>query len=159
MATLCNRAGHIYFHTFVCSSFFFFFLAYSQRLEIGCLPYFHTWCGLSANLRCRSETWCTRLAANTGRKNSSKNRHLGTIAQFCRAISPQLRHVSTIGKNLLNSDISSICSHDTVNVGPLATEIGPVVWGTPLISTGFASWHAALLHCTPVLGVSQTLRR
>jgi len=29
-----------------------------------------------------------------------KNRHLGTIAQLCRAISPQLRHVSTIGKKL-----------------------------------------------------------
>jgi len=64
----------------------------------GCLPYFHTWCGLSANIRCRSETCCTRLAENTGRKKVAKNRHLGTIAQFCRAISLQLRHVSTIGK-------------------------------------------------------------
>ena len=27
-----------------------------------------------------------------------KSRHLGTIAQLCRAISSQLRHVSTIGK-------------------------------------------------------------
>jgi len=41
---------------------------------------------------------CTRLAANTGRKKVAKNRHLGTIAQLCRAISSQLRHVSTIGK-------------------------------------------------------------
>jgi len=23
-----------------------FFLAYSHQSEIGCLPYFHTWCGL-----------------------------------------------------------------------------------------------------------------
>jgi len=30
-----------------------------------------------------------------------KNRHLGTIAQLCRAISSQLRHVSTIGKKLV----------------------------------------------------------
>jgi len=29
---------------------------------------------------------------------NEKNRHLGTIAQLCRAISSQLRHVSTIGK-------------------------------------------------------------
>jgi len=30
--------------------------------------YFHTWCGLTANLGCRSETCCcTRLAENTGR--------------------------------------------------------------------------------------------
>ena len=35
-----------------------------------CLPYFYTWRGLSANLECRSETCCTRLAANTGRKKS-----------------------------------------------------------------------------------------
>ena len=35
---------------------FRFFLAYSQPSQIGCLPYFHTWCGLSANLGCRSET-------------------------------------------------------------------------------------------------------
>jgi len=43
----------------------------------------------SANLECRSETCCTALAANTGRKKSSKSRHLGTIAQVCRAISLQ----------------------------------------------------------------------
>jgi len=39
---------------------------------------------------------CTRLAENTGRKNDAKNRHLGTVAQLCRAISSQLRYVSTI---------------------------------------------------------------
>ena len=36
------------------------------RQEIGCLPYFHTWCGLSANLECRSEMCCTWLAGNAG---------------------------------------------------------------------------------------------
>jgi len=34
-------------------------------------------------------------------KKVAKNRHLGTIAQFRRAISSQLRHVSTIGKKLV----------------------------------------------------------
>jgi len=40
------------------------FLACSHPSQIGRLPYFHTmsWCDLSANLRCRSETCCTRLA-------------------------------------------------------------------------------------------------
>jgi len=57
-----------------------------------------TRCGLSANLRCRSETCCTRLAENTGRKKVPPNHHRGTITQICRAISSQLRHVSTIGK-------------------------------------------------------------
>ena len=56
---------------FLSCGFFFclFFLAYSQPSQIGCLPYFHTWCGLSANLGCRSETCCMRFAENTGRKN------------------------------------------------------------------------------------------
>jgi len=31
----------------------------------------------------------------------AKNRHLATITQLCRAISSQLRHVSTIGKKLV----------------------------------------------------------
>jgi len=65
------------------------------------IPYFHTWCGPSANLECRSEMCCTRLAGYTGRKNDAKNRHLRTIAQLCRAISSQLRHVSSIGKELV----------------------------------------------------------
>jgi len=44
MAALCNRAGHIYFHPVVCSSFFFFlsFLAKSQPSQIGCVPYTST---------------------------------------------------------------------------------------------------------------------
>ena len=32
-----------------------------------------------------------------------------------------------------------------VNFGPLVAENGPVVWGTLLISTGFASWQR---YCT-----------
>ena len=44
---------------------------------------------------------CMQPAENTGRKNNAKNRRLGTTAQFCWAISSQLRHVSTNGKNLV----------------------------------------------------------
>jgi len=55
----------------------FFFLAYSQWSDIGCVPYAHTWCGPSVNLECRSEMCCTRLAENTGHKKVAKNRHLG----------------------------------------------------------------------------------
>jgi len=47
---------------FLPCGFFFLLLSFFQRSEIGCLPYFHTWCGLSANLGCRSEMCCTRLA-------------------------------------------------------------------------------------------------
>ena len=51
-------------------------------------------------------------------KMSPKNRHLGTIAQLCRAISSQLRHISIIGKKLLSSDMSSTCPHNMVNLRP-----------------------------------------
>ena len=97
IAALRTRYGHYIFVLWFLLSFFFFllfFLALSQPPHIGCLPYSYTWCGLSANLECRSEMCCTLLAANTGRKKVAKNRHLGTIAQLRRAISSQVRHVS-----------------------------------------------------------------
>jgi len=42
-----------------------------------------------------------RIAGNTGHKKSPKSRHLCTIVQLCRAISLQLKHVSTVGKKLV----------------------------------------------------------
>jgi len=45
-----------------------------------------------------------------------------------------------------------------VNFDPLAAEIIPVVWGIPANFNMFRIL-AALLHDTPVLGVSQTLQR
>ena len=60
-------------------------------------------------------------------------------------------------KNLLSSNISSTCPHNMANVGPLTAEIGSVVWGTPANFNGFCIL-VALLHCTLVVGVSQTLR-
>jgi len=101
---------------------------------------------------------CTQLAANTGRKNVAKNCHMGTIAQICRAISSQIRHISTIGKNLFSSNISSTCLHNMANFGPLAAEIVLLVWGTPANFNGFGVL-AALLDGTLIEGVSQTLRR
>ena len=125
----------------VSSSFFFFF--YSPNLSHRRLDIYHTFThgGLSANLRRMSETCCTRLAGNRGRKN----RHLGTIAQLCRAISSQLRHILTIGKQMLNINISPTCLHNMVNFGPLAAEICWRVWGTPANFNGFHVL-AALLH-------------
>ena len=103
-------------------------------------------------------TSCTRLAENTGRKKVAKNRHLGTIAQLCRAISLQLRHISTIGKKLVKQQYVLQMPHNMVNVGLLAAEIGWPVWGTPANFNWFRIF-AALLHGILVVGVSQTLRR
>jgi len=136
-----------------------FFLFSSPNLSRRrCSPYFHAWCGLSANLECMSEMCCMQLAGNAGPEKSPKIRHLGTIAQICRAISSQLRHLSSIGKNLLNSNTSSTCPYNMANFGPLTAEIGLPVWGTPANFNGFRVL-AALLHKTPVVGVSRTLRR
>jgi len=149
---------------FLPCGFFFLLSSFFTRLISAVADwmstiYFNIWCGLSANLGCLSETCCTRLAANIGRKKSPKIRHLGTIAQFCRAISLQVRHVSTIGKNLLSSNVSPTCPHNVVNFGPLAAEIFWRVWGTPANFNRFRVF-AALLHGTIiVVGVSQILRR
>jgi len=125
-----------------CGFFLFLFPRLISAVADGCLPYFHTWCDLSANLRCRSETCCARLAANTGRKRSSKIRHLGTIAQLCRAISLQLRHMLTIGKKLVKQQY---LLHMSSQHGELRPANG---WdrcgslGAPQqISTGFTPWH------------------
>ena len=140
-------------------SFFFFFYLFSspnlsgRRLHIYCTST-QSWCGLSANLECRSEVWCPLLAGNTGHKNDAKNRHLRTTAHLCRGISSQLRHISTIGKYLLSSNIFSTCSYNMVNFGPLAAEIG-----IPANFNGFrvlATLLTAKRHSSS--GVSQTLR-
>ena len=116
----------------------FFLLSIFSRLfppsQIGCLPYLHIWCGLSANVGRRSERCCTRLAENTGCKKSPKIRHLRTIAQVCRATSSRLRHISKIGKNFLDGNISPTRPYNKikmVNFGPLVAEIVSLVWGTP----------------------------
>ena len=80
MVALWKRADHYIFILFLSFFFFFFFLADSQRSEIECLPNFGTWCGLSANLECRSEMHCTQLAANTGRKKSPSQHHRTTLS-------------------------------------------------------------------------------
>ena len=88
-------------------------------------------------------------------QKSSKSRHLGTIAQLCRAISSQLRHVLTIRKkNLLSSNISPTCPHNMVNFGPQVAEIRWQFRGTHENFNGFRVL-ALLLHGIQVVGVSQ----
>jgi len=158
MVALWNRADHyIFILWFLLSSSFFFSSHNLSRRRFGCLPCLCTWCGFGVNVGRRSETCCTRLAENTGCKKVAKNRHLGAISQLFRAISSQLRHVSTIGKNLLTSNMSSRCPHNIVNFSPLVAEMGLPVWGTPANFNGFRDL-VALLHGSQVVSVSQTLR-
>jgi len=82
-------------------------------------------------------------------KNSPSAHHRATLSGYIFATKAHIDN----RKNLLSSNISSTCPRNMVNFGPLAAEVGPVVWGTQF------RVFAALLHGTPVLGVSQTLRR
>jgi len=159
MTALCNRAGHIYFHPVL---WFLLLSSLFPRLisTVGggmstILPHM-VW----PLCKFRMQVWNVLRAARWkySTQKIAKSRHLGTIPQVCRAISSQLKHVSAIGKNLLSSNISCTCPHNMVNVGPLAAEIVSLVWGAPANFNGFGVL-AALLHGTPVVDVSQTLRR
>ena len=108
MAALRSRGGH---YTFVLFLSVFIPRLISAVVNWMSTIYLYTWCGPSANLECSSEMCCTRFASNRTKK-SPKLRHLGTVAQLCRAISSQLRHISTIGKKLLNSNVSPTCHHN-----------------------------------------------
>ena len=82
----------------------------------------------------------------------------GTIAQLCRAISSELRHVSTIAKKIVKQQYLLYVSSNMVNFGLLTAAVCWRVWGTPANFDGFRVL-AALLHGTLVVGVSQTLQR
>jgi len=68
---------------------------------------------------------------NAGPKKSPKIRYLSTIAQLYPTICSQLRHVSTIGKELIKQQCIPTCPHSMVNFGPLAAEIVSIVLGHP----------------------------
>ena len=66
-----------------------------------------------------SETCCTRLAENTGRKNDAKKsksgHHRTTLSGYIFATKACIDN----RKNLLNSNMSSTCPHNMVNLGLL----------------------------------------
>jgi len=54
-----------------------------------------------------------------------------TDRQMTSQDNSQTLHCNSRLKNLLNSNMSSTCPHNMVNVGPLMAEISSGVWGTP----------------------------
>ena len=101
------------------SSFFLssFFLVYSQRPQIGCLPEFHTPCAPSANLECKSEMCCS--ARSSLQMQDPKNRQkiatwtpshnfVGLFATMARIDNR---------KKLLSNNISPTCPYNMVNFG------------------------------------------
>jgi len=150
MAALRSRCGYF---TFVVSSFFLFFLAYSQPSQIGCLILPHM---MWPYCEFKMHVWNVLHAARWKYRTQKFAICMRTITQLCRAISAQRRHVSTVGKNLLNINASSTCRHNMVNVRPLTAEIGSLVWGTPANFDRFRVL-ASLLHWRRSTEVNQTL--
>jgi len=97
MATLWNRAGHYIFAMWFLLSFLFF-----PRLISAVADWMSTILPHMVWPKCkfRMQVWNVLHAARWKYRMQEwrKKRHLRTIAQLCRAISSQLRHVSTIGK-------------------------------------------------------------
>jgi len=85
MVALCNTADHYIFPLWFLSIYLFLLLLSSPNLSRRGLDVYHT------------STHGVALV----RIHDAKNRHFGTIAQLCRAVSSELRHVSTIGKKLV----------------------------------------------------------
>ena len=103
-----------------------------------------------------SETCCTRLAENKGRKNDAKKspsgRHRTTLSGYIFVTKARIDNRKKLVKQQYLLHMSP---YNMVNFGPLAAEIVSLVWGTPANFNGFRVL-AALLHGTPVVGVSQT---
>ena len=84
------------------------------------------------NLECWSEICCTRLAENTGLKKITKKspsaHHRTTLPDH---IFTTMARIDNRNETLLNSNISSRCTHNVANFGPLTAEIDWRVCGTP----------------------------
>ena len=89
MVALRNRADHYIFALWFLLLSFFFFSSPNlsrRRLDVCHTSTHGTWCGLNANLRCRSETCCTRLAGNAWtqkiRQKSPSWHHRSTLSGY-----------------------------------------------------------------------------
>jgi len=103
MVALWNRADHyIFIMWFLLLLLLSFFPRLISTSWIGCLTYFHTWYGLSANLRCTSETCCMGLTANTACKKILKNlpsgHHCTTLSGYSFATKARIDSRKKLGK-------------------------------------------------------------
>jgi len=102
MAALWYRAGHYIFALWVLSIFFFFPPQISAAADWMSTILPHMVCP-SANLECRSEMCCTRLAGNAGHKKSPFWHHRPTLSGYIFGTKACIDN----RKKLLNSNTSS----------------------------------------------------
>ena len=94
------------------------------------MPYFGSWCGLSANLECRSEMCCAWLAGNAGRKNRQK---VAVCAPSYKLVGLYLRN-----KGTYRQSEKIVKQKYVLHMSPQYGELRPT-------STAFASWQR---YCT-----------
>ena len=90
---------------------------------------------------------CMRLVENTGRKKSPKIRYLGTIAQIYRAVSSQLRHISTFTKKHVEQQYLIYVLTIWRTSAHQRLRLVRKFEASQQISTGFSSW---LRYCSDV---------
>jgi len=93
-----------------CGFFFYLLLSFFPRLFSAVADWMTTilphMVHLSANLECRSETCCTQLTENTGRKKSPSAHHRTTLSGYIFATKACIDNRKKIVKQQYLSDIS-----------------------------------------------------
>jgi len=119
MAALRSRCGHYIFALWFLS----FYLSFFPHLISAATDWMstillYTWRGSSANLKCRFEMCCTRLAEI---QDAKKSPTIAIWAPSHNLVGLYLRNYGThrqSEKNLLSSNTSSTCPYNMVNFGP-----------------------------------------
>jgi len=99
--------------------------------------------------------WCLRLAGNAEPKQSPSGHHRTTLSGCIFATTARI----TNRKKLVKQQYLPT-SPQYGELGPLAVEIGSLVWGTPMNVNGFVSHLGSVTvqYSSTAVGVSQTLR-
>jgi len=122
----------LYFAAVVTS---FFFLTYSQRSKIGCLPTHGVALARIQNacLKCAARVSLEIQDAKMTQKSPSAQ-HRTTLSSYIFATTACIHNRKT---KTLHNNISSISPYNMANVGPVTADIGSVVWGTQANYDGF----------------------
>jgi len=90
-------------------------------------PHMHVWPYCEFKMQVWNVLHAARSKYRTqkSRQKSPSGHHRPTLSGYIFAIKARFDN----GKNLVSSNIFYTCSHNMVNLGPLAAEIGPVEFG------------------------------
>jgi len=156
MVALCNRADHYIFAlSFVLSSFFPRLIsAVADWMSASAILPHMVW--ISANLECRAEMCCARLAGNAGPKNRQKFAIWAPSHNFVGLCLRKARIDNR--KKFVKQQYLLYMSSQYGELRPTNGLDRFTSLGHPCKNFNGFRVLAALLHGTPVVGVIQTLR-